>query len=591
MRVAKAVGRDTFPGPERIAMATRASTAWQAQMRRSASAGDPSRRSVFLLTVAWSAGALTILALVLACTLTFYRLQSIPRPMNIDQARTIAVAVEGAEQTWAAGPCHQKLTVRMTSRFSQELVGDRLELWSDRGQRRFAVEWRDQSGRLEGAAWNPGSHRSYRLYPNTHAVTSGSEARAKTEPLLSSITRVQFDGSAADLQHFEEQLIRYFTRSRLKPISLSEDFMEFAGRDALTVRVESMPPAAGAFRLFASRRVKDVRAELVLEVNARTLNATSLRLTVRQGRQAIEAWIRIDRIEPLVDRDISLATFEPKLVEGNLTEAHRAVSKPPVVGARTLASVEIPFEPGQDLGEREIDIYYALHRIGACLGDPLSVERLPSGKFAVAGMVQSEEVKENILTILGNFSGIEAKVTTVAEAVRQRTVQASGSRPSTSIELHVDNSSYPVRTRLQAYFATAPNLQTRSRAIANLSNRAISLSSSGLAQAWAIRRLREKFPSGYPDPLGLIEQMMADHTKAFRARVLELRAVLQPILPSSAIFPSGAPTLLEAAKSIDGLVRSIFSSQTPETSLDPNLQQLSGWLTTTERFDFAEREP
>ena len=72
---------------------------------------------------------------------------------------------------------------------------------------------------------------------------------------------------------------------------------------------------------------------------------------------------------------------------------------------------------------------------------------------------------------------------------------------------------------------------------------------------------------------------MIHRSAAFRARSDELRAVLNPLLPASADTQTTPPTPLNAAQSIDELVRSIFSgSQAAEASLESNLQRLADLL-------------
>lgn len=579
--MAKVVSRDTFPGEDRVALAIRRFSSFRAQRQNSESlrsfAPAPSAwwfgRSRRFLYGAALAGALG-LALTGIIAIRFRHPTVSPAP-----AQNVTLTVQQAEQSRIDQPCHETLRIEMATAVSREPVRSRLELWSDQPTRRFAVEWRDDAGRLKAARWMPGAERSYVFDAKT---VSGPPAPDEERSPLISFNDIELNGSRQDLRRFEEHLFRYVKSRSLHPVSLSGAFAEFTAGDGLAVAVEKTSARPGTFRLRASRESHGITADLILEVDTATLDPQSLLLRVHDTSRSLQVRFVIEKFEKLRRDQLTPAAFEPKL------------SRPPVAPPATLKAVER--EPqiaaSQDLDEKEIDIHYALHRIRACIGDPIRVEYLQSGKAAVRGLVDSDAQKEKILSALRNFGGVEAEIKTVTEAVREHPLETVV-LPSEPVALQVGNALFPMREKMQTYFSGLTDPQERAGAIAQLSNRAISLSGSALAEAWAIHRLRQTFPMGHPDPLGLIEQMVADHAAAFRGSVSELRTLLQPLLPPSSIVPpSKAPDPLATAKSMDELIRSMFSSsQVSEASLDSALQRLSALLVTTDRIDFTEREP
>ena len=565
LRIARAVSNDTFPGPDRVAFAIRRFSAWRASARRAESSSRRCGNSRRFVASAALAGAL---GLALASIVAIRLRQPDPpaTPALAAPVEAVALFAQRVEQAWIDQPCHETLRVEITNAASERPIRSHLELWSDRSSLRYAVEWRDAAGRLRAA----------------NSMTGPSASTAEHSPLIS-FDGVELTGSDQDLRRLEEQLFRYVNTQPLRLVSLSGTFVEFAGSNGLTVRVEKAQSPAGALRLLASRQSHGITADLILELDAVALRAKALFLRLHDAHHSLQAAFVVETFETLPRGQLKLAAFEPK--QDRLAIRASALSTP--------MEPETPATLDQDFTEKEIDIHYALHRVRACLGDPIRVERLQPGRIVVRGLVDSDAQKEKILSMLRDFGGVEARITTMAEAVQERQASTVDSLHSKPVSLTIGNASFPMREKLQAYLPGLADPRERAREIARLSDQVVSLSGSALAEAWAIHRLGQTFPAGHPDPLGLIEQMVADHAAAFRGRAEQLRVLLQPWLPPSPpASPLAAPNPLTAAQSIDELVRSMFSgSQAPEASLDSGLQRLAGLLATTNTIDFTERKP
>jgi hypothetical protein len=585
LHIAKAVSHDTFPGPDRVALAIHRFSALRAQKRHAeflrsfapASSGSWFGRYRRFVYGAALAGALA-LGLTGIMAIRFRLPDAHPVP-----TQTVTLAVERAEQAWINQPCHQTLRVEMTTAASRDPVRSHLELWSDQPSRRFAVEWRDDTGHLRAAHWMPGPQRSYVFDAKSGTASTGSPAPDEERSSLIFIRGIELTGSSQDLRQLEEQLVRYVKSRSLRPVSLSGTFAEFTGSDGLAVAVEKTQTRGGTIQLRASRESHGMTADLILEVDTGGLEAKSLLLRLHDARHSLQARFVVEKFEKLRRGQLTPASFEPKLGRPAV-----APHLPPAA-----ADSEVQVAANQDFSEKEIDIHYALHRIRACMGDPIRVENLEPGKIVVRGLVESDAQKEKILSALGNFGRVEAEIRTVAEALREHPVATVRVLPTEPVALQIGNAMFPMRETLHSYFSGLTDSRDRARAIAELSNQVISLSGSALAEAWAIHRLRQTFPLGHPDPLGLIEQMLADHAAAFRGRVSELRTLLQPLLPPSpAVSPLASADPLTAARSLDDLIRSLFSSsQASEASLDSDLRRLTDLLATTAHIDFTEREP
>jgi hypothetical protein len=221
-----------------------------------------------------------------------------------------------------------------------------------------------------------------------------------------------------------------------------------------------------------------------------------------------------------------------------------------------------PAPPSEiELIEAETQARYALHRMGACTGEPVQVSREPGGGVIVSGLVETSERKEELEAALRNIALVEVKIQAAEEALEGSSALASPSagsiQPEESPPLHIGRTqagktdNIPIEPQLRAYFdrqgsnspLSGQHSETTSaetdEAITVLANQSVSLSEAALMEAWALRRLAEAYPRGRAEQLSpggklLLETMLTEHLAAFQLHVAQYGALMKPVLSSIA---------------------------------------------------------
>ena len=195
--------------------------------------------------------------------------------------------------------------------------------------------------------------------------------------------------------------------------------------------------------------------------------------------------------------------------------------RPKVAPCRWSPLVPLPPVPPSEIEllEAETQARYALHRMGACTGEPVEVSREPGVGVIVRGLVETAERKRGTRggapqhracggqdPDAGGGTGNKQR----AGQPRRRSPHPRRNRlHSASAVTHAGKADkIPIEPQLRAYFnrlrSTSPlggqHSETASaetdEAITALSNQSISLSEAALMEAWALRRLAEAYPRG-----------------------------------------------------------------------------------------------
>jgi hypothetical protein len=205
----------------------------------------------------------------------------------------------------------------------------------------------------------------------------------------------------------------------------------------------------------------------------------------------------------------------------------------------------------------EIIARYALHRVKACLGEPIEIVTTGLGGIEVRGLAETAKRKEELTVALQDIQFVTVKIQTLAEA------QATITRAKNSTDLSaqpranatedvsvvtVRSSKLPIQDELQRYFSQPghPAFLTTGgentsgdihQKIAAFSSQAISLADLALADAFALRQLAEKYPPANTRSLEasnrwLLEAMTREHLQAIQATTLRSRSLLGPVLRS-----------------------------------------------------------
>lgn len=225
----------------------------------------------------------------------------------------------------------------------------------------------------------------------------------------------------------------------------------------------------------------------------------------------------------------------------------------------SISQTPAPVVPSaSELLEAEIGVRYMLHRAGSCLGEPIEVSVDPGRRVLIRGVVSSLERKRTLTALLAGARG-SAWIAIDLSAVEDLPV-ASDSTPLPPQSF--DEAPGPSRDRtferaVAAYFKAAfpaDSAEAIQHRVTTVGNEAISRADAALAEAWALRRLQERFAAEslaqirqeQPQIALLLETIARDHVIALRKHAHDMREFLNPILSCvprtepAAAPPSGA---------------------------------------------------
>nr|WP_281722519.1 hypothetical protein [Nitrosomonas nitrosa] len=209
----------------------------------------------------------------------------------------------------------------------------------------------------------------------------------------------------------------------------------------------------------------------------------------------------------------------------------------------------------------EVEVYYILHQVKACTDEPFELSRNAAGSLELRGLAETAQQKEKLLAALSAVPFLTPKIQTFEEAARadlshpnaltgtSRSVESSSAGNTETI---VRSSRLAIQLRLEEYFrqqqaeaTSGARLVSPQRQVIELTNKAISLSESAYAEAWALRRLAEWYQPGRltelrPSSRLLVEQMVKDHLTELWRRNRSLHSLLAPALPTLVGEPSSA---------------------------------------------------
>ena len=166
-------------------------------------------------------------------------------------------------------------------------------------------------------------------------------------------------------------------------------------------------------------------------------------------------------------------------------------------------------------------------------------KRTAAGRIEVGGLVETAEEREELRAALRTVPGAILRVQTVTEAMQG--TAAAGLVPtgssSETYSVTVRSGPMPLRLPLQQYFSRNGLRGNTADPVASLSNGAVTLSRSIMVEAWALRRLAERYRGNRKDDLppdaGLpLQNMVQDHMSSLRLGVEKTRHLLEPALSS-----------------------------------------------------------
>ncbi|MGH9841449.1 MAG: hypothetical protein ACREEM_22070, partial [Blastocatellia bacterium] len=297
----------------------------------------------------------------------------------------------------------------------------------------------------------------------------------------------------------------------------------------------------------------------------------------------------------------------------------------------TAAPPAKPLPTEAELKEAEVAALYALHQAQADLGEQIEVVREAGHGVIVRGLVEHSERKQQLMQALNGIPHVTPRLLTIEEAVQQQQKSRQSLAPenngATSASIVLLNEA-PVTTSSNALGGTtsANAFQQRlaesvggrgplseaerlevNRKVSQLYNVIEADASAALAEAWALRRLSDRFAhqtNAEASPTARqriddqrIDEMIGNHAARLKNRTRNLRARLEPLLvPLAGTSPviSSAPegtrqaritAVFKAAEQISQLTdRLIDGSGMPVAAVEQAARQL---LTELARIEQA----
>jgi len=467
----------------------------------------------------------------------------------------------------------------------------RLTVWSEKDGQRFASRWEEQ-GALKHAAWRPSDGRRYNYNPvaGSHPVTWSRAAKM--------VSVAELADHGLDFPEMEAAFLTWLESREWRPISLTWDLSVFASQEGVTLTAERTRLEDGkqVLQLVARRQSAGFAAELAVQVDPINYLPRLQRIRFEAPGRAAEFSLSVDRIQAIPPAQLVPALFEPDVhIAGRQAGGEQGMSS----GRRSqvLDETNGPIPTISEEIGREVEVQYALHRIGACLGEEIELIKRPSGRILIRALVENEQRKTKLGAALGALTFVDAEIKNLSEVPDSRRQRSPALGPSTDIT--VAGSELAIQGLLEASFKQRYESAEVPGRIAEVANQLTSLSGSVLAEAWAIRRLATEFPASRADglrgaPRWLLEKMLQDHTSALAGKGRRLHEILASVLPGSieagqgisapksdtaSDWSSAAIELLDTTERIDRLARALFAGAAPPED-DPRtaLKELSGML-------------
>ena len=259
------------------------------------------------------------------------------------------------------------------------------------------------------------------------------------------------------------------------------------------------------------------------------------------------------------------------------------------IGAKLSAKIAPPVVPDisaqLDLDEVEMNVRFALHQIGADLGEPLEIRR-DAGLVAVRAWQVSPE-RQELLKDLLDKPGVHLELVPPGDASSVNQLPPASLSPPASADPGFSPELRRLdEERLMKWFGstTAKEVFTRS---------ALAAMTDLLSRLFAMKQLADRWPADTKARLSSsanshLTTMVKDDFRSAANRSAELKAMVGPLVkafvPDANVTPSAeAPTAwqnastvgLETAKEADRLLRSLITTTSAPLSLDRGLPLLN----------------
>ncbi len=447
------------------------------------------------------------------------------------------------------------------------------------------------------------------LHQALTARTGYGEADSASWEIWSSVKTAQFkeyvqgsQGAAAEMK----SILHANHMDERRPLSLAS-YRGWRRHAALRQEVVSrakMGDGEEAFRIDAAV-TGPVPEEGILEtslfIRERDWHAVAQQFEVRSG-----SGITRHELAELGYEVVPLSRVSAAIFGEGFTTIPMAV---PATAALPNPPAPPPLPTPLQLWSVELRARYALHRLGACTGEPITVTHTPE-RVEVRGLVETEERKQQLVQQLDGVDGpwLRTDIKTLQEVG-----ESEGSKKETSAQIYtvIGPSASSGILPIESLLATA-SVKYETEEVTRLSNDAVSSARALLMEAWALQHLAERYGAAAPEEVDpnecpLLDAMVRDHTHALEEQNSRLLLVLNKFLPAQGAVGAGARPesggpdwagisgqTLATAKEIEPLALALFShvdtghdagsSDTPDqvkqqaAQLDVKLAELKNYL-------------
>jgi len=291
----------------------------------------------------------------------------------------------------------------------------------------------------------------------------------------------------------------------------------------------------------------------------------SAELIVRSGDwHPVEQRFRIQGATTTQEYDVLETAYQVVALESAPTSIFADVLSPPVppLRRRMLTTPAIAVPTPQELDESELSAKFALHGVDEFLRGQIRIAQDPAGSVVIEGMVETDQRKSEVTSLLASIPYTAVKLQTSEEALtglQALSPEAESTAPPTASQSFAQPDAEEVK-RNQAWVQSqwnqygkqfqgieANNLNEK---MAEISNEAIAHTRAGSYQAWALRRLAQDYPPERVRGMNawskwLLEMMVQDHARLLGAEIAHLNSMVNPVL-TSFVATGGKPKELSS---------------------------------------------
>jgi hypothetical protein len=259
-----------------------------------------------------------------------------------------------------------------------------------------------------------------------------------------------------------------------------------------------------------------------------------------------------------------------------------------------VAPIEFPQSgpTAAQLLEAEVETWWLLHHAGACRGEPIEVTTR-GDHIVVHGLVASRKRRRELAAALKEEIApqlIRIELRTPEDAAADSNFLSSAISPPPIAS--PPNRDLGFRRAVAAALRDAYPLDTPEEGrhrLVGLANRAVRQAEDAIAEAWAIRRLGERFHGEGSVNLSahsrrLFETMVKEHLAALHSHATELNSFLSPILFRIAPEQHSLATPIDLFATVERLRLLVQTSLAGDSSLLGSPAEVSGEIASLSQF-------